>query len=69
MLRRAGFREVLPRLWERGVIPDFREPDGIRIGPAPLSTSSAEVHAGLAVLRDLLSDDPVAGVRAARTAG
>ncbi|HXV94864.1 MAG TPA: aminotransferase class V-fold PLP-dependent enzyme [Pseudonocardia sp.] len=53
-LRRAGFREVLDRLWERGVIPDYREPDGLRIGLAPLSTSFAEVHAGLGVLRDLL---------------
>jgi kynureninase len=57
MLRRAGFRELLPRLWERGVIPDFREPDGIRIGPSPLSTSFAEVHAGLDVLRELLAGD------------
>lgn len=52
-IRRAGFREILAVLWERGVIPDHREPDGIRIGLAPLSTSFAEVHDGLAVLRDL----------------
>ncbi|WP_433272789.1 kynureninase [Pseudonocardia xinjiangensis] len=54
-IRRAGFRDLLPHLWERGVIPDFREPDGIRLGLAPLSTSFAELHAGLAVLRDLLA--------------
>ena len=54
MLRRAGFREVLDALWARGVIPDYREPDGIRIGLAPLSTTFAEVHDGLAVLRELL---------------
>jgi len=53
-LRRAGFRDVLDALWERGVIPDYREPDGIRIGLAPLSTSFTEVHDGLAVLRGLL---------------
>jgi kynureninase len=53
-IRRAGFREVLDALWERGVIPDYREPDGIRIGLAPLSTSFTEVHDGLAVLRELL---------------
>jgi kynureninase len=54
-IRRAGFHSVLDELWRRGVIPDFREPDGIRIGLAPLSTSFAEVHAGLAVLRDVLA--------------
>ena len=54
MLRRAGFREVLDELWSRGVIPDYREPDGIRIGLAPLSTTFSEVHDGLAILRDLL---------------
>jgi kynureninase len=53
-LRRPGFREVLDVLWERGVIPDYREPDGIRIGLSPLSTSFAEVERGLAVLRDVL---------------
>ena len=36
------------------MIPDYRGPDGIRIGPAPLSTSFAEVYRGLAVLRDLI---------------
>ncbi|MFC4944503.1 kynureninase [Pseudonocardia sp. GCM10023141] len=53
-VRRAGFRELLDVLWERGVIPDYREPDGLRLGLAPLSTSFAEVHDGLVVLRDAL---------------
>lgn len=53
-LVRPGFAELLAPLWERGVLPDYRAPDGLRIGPAPLSTSFAEVHAGLAALRDLL---------------
>ncbi|MCX6466603.1 MAG: aminotransferase class V-fold PLP-dependent enzyme [Pseudonocardiales bacterium] len=56
-IRRPGFRAVLDGLWARGVIPDYREPDGIRLGLAPLSTSFTEVHDGLAVLRDLL-DEP-----------
>jgi kynureninase len=54
-LRRPGFREVVDRLWDHGVIPDFREPDSMRIGLSPLSTSFAEVHAGMSVLRGILS--------------
>ena len=54
-LQRKGFRDVLAELWKRGVIPDYREPDGIRIGPAPLSTSFAEVHAGMKLFRDVLA--------------
>ena len=53
-LRRAGFAQLLDSLWEHGVIPDYRQPDGIRIGPAPLSTSFTEVHRGLSTLRTLL---------------
>ena len=53
-LRKAGFEELLEPLWEQGVIPDYRRPDGLRIGPAPLSTSFTELHDGLAVLRDLI---------------
>jgi kynureninase len=55
-LHRAGFAELLDPLWDRGVIPDYRRPDGLRIGPAPLSTSFGEVARGLAVLRDLLAE-------------
>ena len=53
-LRRPGFEQLLEPLWEQGVIPDYRRPDGLRIGPAPLSTSFAEVHRGLAALRELV---------------
>ena len=53
-LRRDGFKELLAPLWDSGVIPDYRRPDGLRIGPAPLSTSFTEVCRGLTVLRELL---------------
>ncbi len=53
-LRRPGFEKLLEPLWSAGVIPDYRRPDGLRIGPAPLSTSFTEVHQGMAVLRDLV---------------
>jgi kynureninase len=55
-LRRADFREINDELWKRGVIPDFRAPDGIRIGLSPLTTSFAEVHAGLSVLAEMLGE-------------
>ena len=49
------FAEIMPRLWERGVVPDFRMPDGIRLGLSPLSTSFAEVELGVAAIRDELA--------------
>ncbi|MET8149713.1 kynureninase [Actinoplanes sp. NPDC049668] len=53
-LQHPGFKRLLGTLWENGVLPDFRNPNGIRIGPAPLSTSFAEVYRGLSMLRILL---------------
>ncbi|MEQ3554145.1 aminotransferase class V-fold PLP-dependent enzyme [Pseudonocardia nematodicida] len=53
-LTRPGFAGLLAPLHAAGVIPDYRAPDGLRIGLAPLSTSFAEVHAGLSVLRELV---------------
>ena len=32
-------RALYERLLERGVIPDYREPQGIRMGMAPLTTA------------------------------
>jgi kynureninase len=46
-------RAMTRRLWGEGVIPDYRNPDGIRIGLSPLSTSFAEVEAGLNQIRNL----------------
>ncbi|MFZ7087010.1 kynureninase [Curtobacterium sp. RRHDQ10] len=58
MLRHPDFREVVARLWERGVVPDFRNPDGLRVGLSPLSTTFAEVAAGLGAIRDALAAVP-----------
>ena len=52
-LCRSDARELNARLVEEGVIPDFRAPDGLRLGLSPLSTSFAEVHRGLTSLREL----------------
>jgi kynureninase len=38
-----------------GVIPDYRTPDRLRLGFAPLYTRFADVHAGLARLRDVVA--------------
>lgn len=48
------FRAVTARLWEDGIIPDFRFPDGIRLGLSPLSTSYAETATGVLAIRDAL---------------
>ncbi|MCT9868090.1 kynureninase [Paenarthrobacter aurescens] len=50
------FADVTARLWEKGVIPDFRPPHGLRIGLSPLSTSFAEVELGVAAIREALSE-------------
>jgi kynureninase len=53
-LDHPDFRQLTADLWERGVIPDFRPPHGLRIGLSPLSTSFAEVAAGLSIVAELL---------------
>lgn len=53
-LEHPNFAIAVGRLWELGVIPDFRPPDGLRIGLSPLSTSFGEVYQGLAVVREVL---------------
>ncbi len=50
-----SFREVTAALWAKGVIPDFRNPDGIRLGLSPLSTGFAEVWLGVEAIRQELS--------------
>jgi kynureninase len=49
------FAAIMPRLWEQGVIPDFRAPNGIRVGLSPLSTSFAELEFGILAIRDALA--------------
>jgi kynureninase len=49
-------REAAAALWKRDVIPDYRDPDGLRIGLSPLSTSFTEVRDGLEAVREVLSN-------------
>ena len=44
-------------LRQRGVIPDFRPPNILRLAPAPLYTSFAECEAAVAVLEDILANN------------
>ncbi|MGF6822299.1 kynureninase [Microbacterium sp. ZKA21] len=48
------FQRVTQELWADGVIPDFRFPDGIRLGVSPLSTSHVEAVSGVLAVRDAL---------------
>ncbi|MGH3346786.1 MAG: kynureninase [Nocardioides sp.] len=47
--------DVTAALWRRDVIPDYRDPGGLRLGLSPLSTSYAEVAAGIEAIREELS--------------
>jgi kynureninase len=51
---RAGARELLKALAAAGVVADFREPDVIRVAPAPLYNTFYEVWALAEVLARLL---------------
>jgi len=53
-LDHPSFEAMMPLLWQRGVIPDFRRPTGIRLGLSPLSTSFAEVELGVRTIAELL---------------
>lgn len=53
-VRLADARAIAERLTERGVIPDFREPDLVRLGLAPLTTSFTELVDGLSMLAEVL---------------
>ena len=54
-LTHPAMREVTAALWEQDVIPDYRDPGGLRIGLSPLSTSFAEVERGLGLVRETVS--------------
>ena len=54
-IRHPDARVLTDRLRERGVITDFREPDVVRFGLSPLTTSFADVDRGVEALRELLA--------------
>jgi kynureninase len=55
-VRRADARALTRALIAHGVIPDFRAPDGLRLGLSPLTTRFADVDAGIDRLRRLAAE-------------
>ena len=53
-LNHPRMREVVAELWRRDVIPDYRDPGGLRVGLSPLSTSFTETHRGLEAVEAVL---------------
>jgi kynureninase len=53
-LRHPRMREVVAALWDREVIPDYRDPGGLRIGLSPLSTSYDEVERGMRTVVEVM---------------
>ncbi|MCR2764912.1 aminotransferase class V-fold PLP-dependent enzyme [Microbacterium sp. zg.B48] len=51
-LQHPSMRAVTARLWQHDVIPDYRDPGGLRIGLSPLSTSFTETLRGMLAVRD-----------------
>ena len=60
-LSHPAMRAVTARLWDQDVIPDYREPDGLRVGLAPLSTSFAELERGMRAIADALRAEGAVG--------
>jgi kynureninase len=54
-VRHPDARAITEQLVERGVVPDFREPDLIRLGLSPLTTSYAEVAAATRILGEIVA--------------
>jgi kynureninase len=54
-VRRADAKQLCAALMRDGVVTDFREPDSIRLGLSPLTTSFADVRRGIHRLTELAS--------------
>jgi kynureninase len=64
---RADARRLTVDLTAAGVIPDFRRPDGIRIGLAPLTTRFVDVFDGFAAIARLAAAAGAADLRTVAT--
>jgi kynureninase len=55
--------QVCQAMVDRGVVPDYRTPDRLRLGPAPLTTRFIDVYDALAVVRDIVAAGDHLGYR------
>ncbi len=55
-LNHPEMRAVNELLWQQDVLPDYRDPGGLRIGLSPLSTSFEEAYRGIIAVRDALRE-------------
>ena len=53
-LNHPDMREVNALLWKEDIIPDYRDPHGLRIGLSPLTTSFQEVFLGMEKVKETL---------------
>ena len=60
-LTHPAMREATARLWAADVVPDYRDPGGLRLGLSPLSTSYDEVARGMESVREVLADLTASG--------
>ena len=54
-VRHPRMQEVVQTLWRDDVIPDYRDPGGLRIGLSPLSTSYDELERGMEKVREVVA--------------
>ncbi len=47
--------QLTQALVDRGVVPDFRTPDRVRLGPAPLYTRFVDVWDAMELFREVLA--------------
>jgi kynureninase len=56
VIRHLGAQAVTAAMTARGVVPDFRHPDLIRLGLSPLTTSFRELWRALEITREALDE-------------
>jgi len=61
-LRHEHAWQICQALIEAGVVGDYRVPDRVRLGPAPITTSFTEVFDAMERLRDIAASKSYAAI-------